>query len=363
MQHLSRRFSGYAYLYMAIAFIVTQLAIGLEMMDIYRFTGGSSSSLALLISYFIIFLPPLIMVAVRKYPMVRVLRINAFLPKYVWYAIGIGGCLYLFVHLFNSVINNLIGTALNQMQQGYFSSSSPYLWPYVLTSLIPVFFQVIAFQGIVQSGLHSVKPLKACLMVGLLFGLHIVGANALMGVSTLNLIGNTIWGFVLCYIVVQSGSIFPAMIGSFSFYMFGHGHFEDMLYKYCLSPLGVSESVSVIGLLALALILGGLLIVKMPHSEAGKPLRLKLPSFKGFRQKLTQPYLPVPENAPKEVAPEPAAPKPVDPLTEAANAAGDTAKNKNVGFIVGGVLLAALSIASLVYGISMIVTNYSSMVG
>ncbi len=362
MRHLSRRFSGYAYLYMAIAFIVTQLAISLPMLEVYRFPEGFGSSLALLISYFITFLPPLVMVAVRKYPMARVLRIHAFSRKYVGYSIGIGVCLFLLIHLFNQLVSNLIGTLMPYGEPHYFISGFHSLWPYILTTcLIPAVLMTIAFQGIIQSGLHGGKPLKTCLAVGLLYGLLLTGANAILGVTVTGIFLRVIIGFVFSYIAVQSGSILPALIASFTYYVFSYGYFEDMLFQYCLAPLGIGESIAAFGLLALGLIIGGLLIVKIPRGEAGKPLRL--PSLKKLRERLRQPWLSVPqENAANEVAAEPAAPNPADPLREAANAAGDAAKNKNAGFIAGGVLLAALSLAGLIYSIIWYISLCAEMV-
>lgn len=362
MRHLSRRFSGYAYLYMAIAFIVTPLAISLPMLDIYRLPDDLSYSLALFISYFIIFMPPLSMVAVRKYPITRVLRINAFSPKYVWYSIGIGVCLFLFIHLFNQLVSNLIGSLMPYSEPHYFGSSFHFLWPYLLIScLIPAILMTIAFQGIIQSGLFGGKPLKTCLAVGLLYGLLLTGANAIIGATVINVFMYAIGGFAFSYIAVQSGSILPAMIASFTYYLFSYGDFEDMLYQYCLAPLGIGENVAAFGLLALAIVVGGLLIIKMPRGEAGNPLRL--PSLKKLRERLRQPWLSVPqENTTNEVAAEPAAPNPADPLREAANAAGDTAKNRNAGFIAGGVLLAALSLAGLIYSIIWYVSLCAEMV-
>jgi membrane protease YdiL (CAAX protease family) len=362
MRHISRRFSGYAFLYVAIASIATQTAIGLTMVGVYLIPDYLNGTLGIFLSKLIIFLPPLILVAVRKYPLARVLRLHTFSAKYAGYATGIGICLFLFVHSFNLLLSTPIALILNQPYT-LFGDFSPSLWPYILTScLVPALLEVAVYQGAVQSGLHDVKPLKACLLVGLLYGLVTVGSYAVMGSALWSIIGAALIGFTLSYIALQSGSILPSMIAAFVYYLFNCGNFENMFYKYCLLPLGVSELAAAIGLLILSGGIGVLLIIRMPRSrDTGRPLRLpRLPSFEEFRLKLTQPYIPAPKaeapEAPHKETSPPAAPEAAEPLQEVHDA-GDTAKNKNVGFIIGGVLLAALSLASLIYGIMMIVTQ------
>jgi hypothetical protein len=300
--------------------------------------------------------------------MAQILRANAFPVKYVGYAVGIGACLFLFIHIFNSTINNLIGITVYQAEPTYFFSAFHSLWPYMLTScLIPAFLEAITFQGVIQSSLHDLKPLRACLTVGLLFGLLIGGSGAIMGSSILTVLYCAIYGFVLSYISIQSGSIFPSVIAGFVYYLFSYGEFENMLYQYCLKPLGISESIAATGLLALALIIGGLLLIKMPRTQsAGKPFRL--PSFRQFRNRLTQPYLPVPEKAGAsdalraEETPDAAeTASPCAQRQEEADAGENPAKNKRTGFIIGAVLLAALALAAFCLSIYMMIAQYDSM--
>ena len=67
--------------------------------------------------------------------------------------------------------------------------------------------------GTILSGLHQMRPLKACLTVGLLY--------ALVQFKLISFIPNALLGFVLCYITLRSDSVFPAIIAGFS--LSGHG--------------------------------------------------------------------------------------------------------------------------------------------
>lgn len=371
MKHLSRRFSGYIYLYVAIAFIVTQAVIGLTMMDV-RYSPNVSFTVMKLISMLITYLPLLVIIAVRKYPVTQTLRIKTFSVRYVWYSIGIGICLFLFIHFLNLLVSNLISTIAYQMEPDYFHSSYHSLWPYVLTScLIPAFFETMIFQGAIQSGLHCVKPLKACLTVGILFGLLIAGSNSIIaGSSVSTVLYFAIYGFSLSYISIQSGSIIPGMIAGFTYYLFSYGDFEDLLYQYCLSPLGISELVAAIGLLVLAAVIGGLLLFKLPKTHtAAKPLSMPSLSIKKIRDRLTQPWLPVPLDKETQAAETPSVDMAAASVAEAQviqqgplSSGGDTAKNKNRGFIIGVVLLAVLALAASGYAIYMMVTQYGNTV-
>lgn len=79
MQHLSRRFSGYSYLYVVIASAVwligSNLAITFEK-SAYFF--GEHSTLIHLLFMLLIFIPPLVAVALKRYPFREALRIRAF---------------------------------------------------------------------------------------------------------------------------------------------------------------------------------------------------------------------------------------------------------------------------------------------
>ena len=369
MQHLSRRFSGYVFLYVAIASIVTQVTYAITASFPFTF-GYINYTLFRLAFKLLIYIPPLIAISVRKYPFARVLRLNTFPAKYAGYAIGLGVCVFLFLHLLSALISNLFGTLVYQIELDVFDNSFHSIWPYILTScLIPALLEVPVYQGAVYSGLHAVKPLKACLLVGMLHGLVVTGSNAVMGVSAWTIIYYAILGFTVSYIALQSGSILPAIIALFSCYLFGYADLEDLLYQYVLSPLGISQTAAAIGLLIIAGGFGLLLILKLPRvTTEGNPLRR--PSFKEFRQKLTQPYIPAPKNETpeaEEVIQEPAAAEEAEdavletaePTEAAVFDPGDTAKRRNLGFIIGSALLAALVLASLIYAIIMVITEYS----
>jgi len=375
MHHLSRRFSSFVFLYVAIASIVTQTAYVVTMWFPLAF-DGLNYTLFRLVSMLVIFTPPLIVIAARKYPFARVLRLNAFPAKYAGYAIGLGACLFLFCRLLfalnESALELLLYGDVLDMWRIIFANSFHSIWPYILTScLIPALLEVTVYQGAVYSGLHAVKPLKACLLVGLLQGLVVVGSNAAIGASVSTIISYSFFGFALCYIALQSGSILPAIIASFVYYLCSYADLEDLLYQYVLSPLGVGQIAAAVGLMVIAGGLGLLLMLKLPRVQAeGRPLRRL--SFKEFREKLTQPYIPDPKDemseaerslqesvVPEENEPSKAAVPETAELTEAAtDDPGDTAKNKNVGFIVGGALLAALTLASQIYGIITIIIDY-----
>lgn len=369
MVHLTRRFSGYVFLYVAIASIVIQVVIFL-MLNMIRFLGDNVLTIVNLISLLIVFLPPLIMIAVRKYPISQTLRIKTFSLKYVWYSIGIGICLFLCIHFLTSLISNLISTTVYQMEPAYFGSTYHSLWPYVLTScLIPVFLETMFFQGAVQSGLYSVKPLKACVIVGILFGLLVGGANAIVGSSAFAILCLAIYGFALSYISLQAGSIIPSMIAGFSYYLFSYADLEDMLYQYCLSPLGISEIAAAVGLLILGAVTGGLLLFKLPKTQdEAKPLSMPSLSDKKIRDRLTQPWIPAPLDKETQAAEEPpsvdmttapVAETPVFPQ-EPIGTGEEPLKGKNRGFIIGVVLLTVLTLAASGYKIYAMVTISSN---
>ncbi len=234
MQHLSRRFSGYVFLYVAIASIVTQTITALIMAGVIPAQNGTYSA-SLLISRLIIFLPPLIFIAVRKYPLARVLRLNTFPMKHSWYAIGLGVCVFLFLHMVTALLNSLYASVVSQIEINafyIFGKSFHSIWPYVLTScLIPALLEVPVYQGAVNSGLHAIKPLKACLLVGLLQGLVVVGSNATIGASVLTIIYYATLGFMISYIALQSGSILPAILASFVYYLLSYADLEDLFYN------------------------------------------------------------------------------------------------------------------------------------
>ncbi len=104
MPHLSRCFSGFVFLYVVIAGLlfqaVTILSVCFPRFFTMQISPGEIIMVPIrLISFFIIFLPPLIFIGARRYPFLKLLRVNTFSLKHLWYTIGISVCLFLFIRM------------------------------------------------------------------------------------------------------------------------------------------------------------------------------------------------------------------------------------------------------------------------
>jgi hypothetical protein len=262
MHYLSRRLSGLIYLYIVIASLIHSIVFNFFYTDFL----GRNASLFTLLFRIIIYLPPIIYIIIKKYPLQRIARINKFTFKQLLFVIGISICTYVFVILFRSLIENLFISSLTSYSPEFFNSYGFDLWPSILTTcVIYSLLHVTTFQGAVQSGFYKLNPLKACLIIGFLFSL-------LTGDFS-KLLPYTLFGFVISYIVVKTNSIFSGIILGFFFYFFRQIGLESILYFNCLSPLSISQDIGVMILIALSVIFGGILLKKMPETtpSASKP--------------------------------------------------------------------------------------------
>ncbi len=267
MQHLSKKFSGYAYLYTVIASVVWLVLSNLA------FTFGGSLSFVIahaalihLLFRFLIFLPPIIVIAVKHSPR-EVLRIRPFTFAQLMFALGIGICAYFALTIVSTLLDKLSTALINpdwaDFSGRYFPSHTFAIWPYLFTAcLLPAVLEGGIFQGAMLSSLNGTRPLKACLTVGLLY--------ALVQFDLAAFIPNALLGFALCYITLRSGSVIPAVSASFVYLLMERLSVTPWLNFHAFSPAGLSENTAAIILAVAFLLLGGLLLVKMPARKYEK---------------------------------------------------------------------------------------------
>lgn len=279
MQHLSRRFSGFVFLYIVIAGLMFHAVIILSLIfpEFYKPISGVPLRL---IRFLFIYLFPLIFISARRYPLLKLLRVKTFSLKSLWFTLGISIFLFLFVRMLGFLVSGLMSTAMNpEGPVFYFSSSYHNVWWYVISyCLIPALLEVMVFQGVIQSGLQGLKPLRSCLYTGLLFALFMLIGSLFMGyLNFVNFIPLVIIGFVISYVSTKAGSVIPGMITVFLLYFLNYADIEDWFYFRCLMPLGISENLAVIILAMLSVIIGGILLVKMPSATASRTLNIPSP--------------------------------------------------------------------------------------
>jgi hypothetical protein len=208
------------------------------------------------------------------------------------------------------------------------------------------------FRGIVQSGFSDIAPFKACLFVGLLYGL--------MFSNTTDFIPYAVFGFVLSYISIKTGSIISSIITSFLYQLFKLIGLNGLIYRYALSPLGVGENIIAFVLIIVSITIGGILLKSMPDtSKSARPLHMPsarriMEALRNFRHKLQLSYLPddTSQDKTKKESWKPVADESSDAklLNEEVFPDNSPKQNKNTGFIIGGVILAAVILIS--FGIS-----------
>lgn len=362
MQRLSRRFSGNLFLYAVIGQVVFNIFYYVwAYFNLYAL--NANATLLVLFFRLLIYLPPVIIIAVRKYPVLHILRINTFKGRQIFFVTGISICIYLFVSLFGRMFESLPYSFIDPyMHLNYFSGMGFSLWPAIFTScLVPAVLYELMFRGVVQSGFSDISPIKACLIVGILYGL--------MYSDITGFISYTVFGFVLSYISFKTGSIIPSMVTSFFYQLFKLINLKYLVYRYLLSSLGVGEDIIAFVLVMVSIIIGGVLLIKMPDtSKSVRPLRIPSASrttqaFRDFRHKLQLSYFPddTDQNNKENKIKEPVVNESFDAkLFETGTYPDDSPKQRrDTGFITGVVILAVIAIVSFGVSLYSVIQSFS----
>ena len=315
MTYLSRKFSGHVFLYVTISYIILQSFLNAGSYFFPQFLFNNFS-IILFFGRTAVFAPPILVIIFCRYPLKQILRINTFSPYQFAYTVGIAICLYVFTQLFSSLLNALLDNLFIHYYQtsiftalqypSYYSS----MWPVIITTgLYLTILKEIIFRGAIQSGFYNMNPFKACFIVGVLY--------ALIELNIIDIIPYIILGFVLCFISIKTGSIIPGIIMNFLIYIFSYFDLIERLYFSYLSPLGLSHNAGAMVLIMLSIVLGGILLIKMPVTAASHSILE---------------YTVLPDDSEK--------------------------KNKNIAFIIGVVLLVTISLTLAGYTIYAFITSY-----
>jgi membrane protease YdiL (CAAX protease family) len=263
MRHLTRRFSGNMFLYVVIATIITQLILGLSVnFGLWFESFQQNATLIILLTQLLIFIPPIFAIVVSHYPWREALRIRAFPLSQFWFTIGITICACFALSTIGILIDQLQNTILYPdftASSSYFNIGTPSILYIFTGGLIPAILEGAVYCGAILSGFHQMKPLKACLAVGLMY--------ALVQFNLASFITYTLLGFVLCYITLRTNSIFPGIIASFLYLLMNRYTLTGRLYYSTLSPLGIGENTAAIIIAVVFILLGGWLLVKMPDKK------------------------------------------------------------------------------------------------
>lgn len=358
MRYLSRRFSGFVYLYVVVAFLIMQVIFILQnSFRIFIIPYAVLQPIGYLLIISIIF----IVLAHRKYPMAQLLHINTFSFKQFISVIFLSICIYIFSRTVNTFIAKWSEAFFYHYNGSYFSSNKGEIWPYLITScLIPALVQGVIFPGIIQSGFHGFKAFKSCLLAGILYVFFLqINSLLISPFSFVYYLADFIVCFTFCYICLRSSSIIPGVIAIFFFYFLSCIRCLDWFYNNILSPLGFSDVLAIAAFLTVSIVLGGLLIWKFPKSnKSSKALDKQtiIDSFRTVKKSLSKlTYLP-----------EDALQSPVNELVEKKAEASENEgveaiiypddsekQRKNTGFIIAVSLLTFLIIADVVLSIVM----------
>ncbi len=259
MHHLSRRFSGNAYLYVVLASLAWLISFNLAAtFSIGFYFYQEHATLIKLFSLLAIAVPPI--AASMRHSLRPALRAHPFTLAQLGFTIAIALCVYLALDaldtLCSQLMKNLLAPDLSEFGH-FFSVRTMPSWVHILTiSLVGAVMDGGLYCGVVLSGLHPMRPLKACLTVGLLY--------ALVQFDLAAFIPGAVLGFVLAYLTLRTGSIFPGMIAGFIYLLLDDFSVSGRLYHSVLGPAGLSENIAVVLLSVIFTLLGGLLLAKMP---------------------------------------------------------------------------------------------------
>lgn len=267
MQHLSRRFSGYVFLYVVITSLIWLVVSNLAVtFGIGYYFFENHATLIILLFRFAIFAPPLV-VALRRYSARDTLRIHPFTLRQLAFTFGIAVCVYFALTTIGILLDKLNTAILYpdfaDFSNHYFSVRALPFWPQLFTNcMIPSILAGTVYYGIILSGFHQMPPLKACLTVGLLY--------ALVQFEMTAFIPNALLGFVLCYITLRANSVIPGVIAAFLYLLLKDFALAGRLYFSVLSPLNIGENAAAIIMAIVFILFGGLLLVKMSSKRYEK---------------------------------------------------------------------------------------------
>jgi len=213
----------------------------------------------------LVFVPIYIYLLKREYKVVRLLRINPFPLKYLFYTIGISICMYLFASAFDSLTITLI---YQDPFSAFFAIGETSIWTSAAYWLISGVVIGIVFSGIIQPGLQISKPIKSCLITGFLYALFCICDSILFSeFSFSKLISFTACGFVFCYLSIKANSVIPAVISFIVFQLLNSIGLLDWYYSFSLYPLGLNYVTLIAIIAAVSILIGGFVLWKMPDNN------------------------------------------------------------------------------------------------
>ena len=252
--YLSRKFSNNTFLYYVVSYLISMAALVFLAYRFYYFVYEYLVIIYIIITL-ICYLPPVIIMNRREYPIKEVLRLNRFSFKHFIYTVGITVCSYLVMYMLLLLIYKIFNTVVAPDLYWSFSSSSYAFWPGILiVCLLPAFFEEITFRGIIQSGYYQVSPIKRCILIGVLF--------SLIHLSIPNLIPFAFLGFVFSFISIRANSIVPSMIAHFLINFISLTNVVDTVYLRLFNENNIAAPILI---LIISLGLAILLMRKMPQ--------------------------------------------------------------------------------------------------
>lgn len=363
MNYLSRRASGFIYLYFILAGVAIQAIYILEN-SFGRILVEYFPTIHFLLVYIlplIVLIIPFIIMARRKYPIMTLVRIkNISFIQFIT-VIFLAVLIYLFSRTANSLILKCFYALFSHQNVSCFTSDSNItwsFWPNVISAcLIPAIVQGLIFPGTIQSGFHAFKPFKSSLIVGMLYALYVqINMLYVSPLSIVYYIPDIIVYFSICHICFRSDSVIPGILSIFIYHLLKCVDFGDWLYKVCLLPLGVSDNLTAVIFMTLSIIVGGLMIWKFPkNNKTMKVLNKRYfkESFRNIKTSLsrltwlpgeTENRVPTVENTEREISDDNQ-----DINNETVIYPEDSEKQKkNTGFIISIAILVFLFIANVV---------------
>jgi hypothetical protein len=363
MRCLSRRFSGFIYLYIVLAGVAIQAIYILEN-TFGRILVEYFPMIHFMLYYIIplaVLIIPLIIIARRKYPITTLLRINTFSFVQLISVVFLAVLIYLFSRTADSLISKWCYALFSNYNVSCFTADNNVtwaFWPNVISAcLIPALVQGLIFPGVIYSGLRDFKPFKSSLFVSMLYALYIqINMLYVSPLSIVYYIPDIIVYFSICYICFRSDSVIQGIFAIFIYHLLKCVDFADWLYKVLLSPLGVSDILTAVIFIVLSIVLGGFLIWKFPkNKKIAKVLNKRYfrESFSNIRNSLsrltwlpgeTESRRPAMENTEKEISGDKQ-----DINNEIVIYPDDTEKQKkNTGYIISISILVFLFVANVV---------------
>ncbi len=181
----SKRFAQYTFVYVILA----SLAVTFFIADPY-------------IVYTMVYLPPIIMLFIRRYPVKAALSLRPASVPQLLFTTAITVC----VTAASIIISNLINLPPSRTNMLVQSMATFIIWPDILLWLLRACLIGLVYRGIIQNGFQELSPIKLCLFISFLFAL----SSSVFDMPILILIG-----FVYSLLVYKTDSVIPAIIAYF----------------------------------------------------------------------------------------------------------------------------------------------------